>query len=171
MTSSLLGTSWWLQATQGKLECGMLSRSTGRCVRMCVSEWEREILHVLFSLLERVKIKFMELQWMFKEHLDGCVPEFSPNSIISFFLCACLRFKMWFLLPVVTQLDPSYFWAATMAPSTTLVSITGYWVTGRECLCLCHCFSVLRLWWFYSVRTGSNSVFCRHAEISPQNER
>lgn len=44
---------------------------------------------------------------------------------------------MWFLLPVVTQLDPSYFWAATMAPSTTLVSIT--LATGSPVVSACAC--------------------------------
>lgn len=77
---------------------------------------------------------------MFKEHLDGCVPEFSLNyrtASLAYFLCACLRFKMWFLLPVVTQLVPSYFLAATMAPSTTLVSIT--LVTGSLVVSACAC--------------------------------
>lgn len=36
-----------------------------------------------------------------------------------FFFNVCVRFKMWFPSPAVTQQDPSYYWAAIMAPSTT----------------------------------------------------
>lgn len=35
------------------------------------------------------------------------------------FLCVCIRFKMLFPLPAVIQQDPSYYWVATMALSTT----------------------------------------------------
>lgn len=40
---------------------------------------------------------------------------------------------MWFLLQVVIQQDPSYSWAATMAPFTTSVNIIfSYTHTGKS---------------------------------------
>lgn len=55
---------------------------------------------------------------MFIEPLNVCVPQFALIIV-----CVWIRFKMWFLLPVVIQQDRSYSWAATMAPFTTLVNI------------------------------------------------